>query len=150
MVLATREIISRADVSRVSEPIRPRKYLAPAIWAALSDQKSGNSSSRSSVCPLIPRTRTETFFHPTASKGCMPDLVKSRLSGIFFARAPPCFFVASIVAGINIREKKFSLFRFRQRNPEKFSASLQTGGTLARFYRLARVLLPGAKHVLPP
>src|SRR3954470_2643262 len=69
--------------SRVGDPTAPRKYFVVTMLAALTDQKSGNSTPRCSK--LIEPSRqlvmtTSRRSHVTASYGCRPGVVEPRSS----------------------------------------------------------------------
>src|ERR671913_2138845 len=72
----------RSDHSRSGVPTAPRKYLVVTMFAALTLQKSGNSTPRCSK--LIEPSRqfvmtTSRRSQVTSSYGCTPAVVKTRL-----------------------------------------------------------------------
>src|SRR6185437_6272296 len=67
--------------SRAGVPTAPRKYLVVTMFAALTDQNSGNSTPRCSK--LIEPSRqfvmtTSRRSHVTSSYGCTPAVVYTR------------------------------------------------------------------------
>src|SRR3954454_11447544 len=74
----TRSISCRSDHSRTSVPTAPRKYFVVTMFAAFTDQKSGNSTPRCSK--LIEPSRqfvmtTSRRSQVTSSYGCTPGAV---------------------------------------------------------------------------
>ncbi len=68
----------RSDCSRCGVPTAPRKYLVVTMFAALTDQKSGNSTPRCSK--LIEPSRqlvmtTSRCCQVTSAYGCTPGVV---------------------------------------------------------------------------
>ena len=90
------EIICLTELSRSSEPSRPRKYFWATMLVAFCDQDFGNSTPRCSNAGFSgsPITASRSS-HSTSSKGCTPGVVWRRSQGrppwLRFARVCSAF-----------------------------------------------------------
>ena len=99
MVLATRLMSWRTDVSRSAVPILPWKYLLATMLVAVCDQVFGTSTSswRKMVTPFSLPMSAVRFSHSTASKGDFSPSVKYRGKARPF---PPCAGVFSAATSV--------------------------------------------------